>query len=116
MNVPQNVSESVRRLNPHLYPQGGLQDTEQCERKKALAGRDEGEAPRPGLRHCRFTLVRKQLLDVDAKYAGVKDLLDCLAIAGVIRGDKEGEVTLEVGQRKANKGESEHTLIEVYEA
>jgi len=59
--------------------------------------------------------VRKQLLDVDAKYASVKDLLDCLTIARVIQGDKEGEITLEVNQRKVVKKEPEKTIIEVYE-
>lgn len=96
-------------------PRAALPDTEQRQRPKALARGDEGEAPRPGLRHCRFTLIRKQLLDVDAKYASVKDLLDCLATAGVIRGDKEGEITLEVNQRRIAKGESENTVIEVFE-
>jgi hypothetical protein len=92
----------------------GLPDAKQCERPQALAAGGEGEAPRPGLRHCRFTLRRQKLLDVDAKYASVKDLLDCLTIAGIIRGDKEGEITLEVNQEKVVKA-SEETVIEVFE-
>jgi hypothetical protein len=115
VNAFPNASQSTRRRNPHLFPAFGVPNPEQRQRPEALAGCDGGEAPRPGLRHCRFTLVRKQLLDVDAKYASVKDLLDCLATAGVIRGDKEGEVTLEVRQRRVEKGEKEHTLIDIYE-
>ena len=100
---------------PPVQARAALPDAEQRQRPEALARRDEGEAPRPGLLHVRFTLIRKQLLDVDAKYASVKDLLDCLATAGVIRGDKEGEITLEVIQRRITKGESEQTVIEVFE-
>ena len=58
---------------------------------------------------------RKKLFDVDAKYASVKDLLDCLWRAEVIRGDREGEITLEVHQTKCGKGEIEEILIEVFE-
>ena len=108
-----NASASTLRAN--LPACAALPDAEQRQRPEALARGDEGEAPRPGLRHCRFTLVRKQLLDVDAKYASVKDLLDCLATAGVIRGDKEGEITLEVVQRKIDKGEPEQTAVEIFE-
>ena len=50
---------------------------------------------------------------MDAKYASVKDLLDCLVIAGIICGDKEGQITLEVNQFKVEKGEIETTKIEV---
>lgn len=93
---------------------GSLPDTEPRQREKELAGGDAGEAQGAGLRHCRFTLVRKKFLDVDAKYSSVKDLLDCLAIAGIICGDREDQITLEVNQRKAAKGEAEHTEITVF--
>ena len=96
-------------------PRAAVSDTEPRERKETLASDSSRETPRPGLRHCRFTLRRKQLLDVDAKYASVKDLLDCLGIAYVIRGDKEGEITLEVNQEKIRPGETEQTVIEVFE-
>jgi len=97
----------------HIPTLPELSDSEQRERPQALARRDEGEAQGAGLLHCRFTLHRKSLLDVDAKYASVKDLLDCLVFSGVIPGDKEGQITLEVNQRKVKKGELEKTEIEV---
>ena len=90
-----------------------LSDAEPRQCAPALARGDAGKAPGAGLPHCRFTLVRKKLLDVDAKYASVKDLLDGLAIAGIIPGDREGQITLEVVQRKTAPGEAEQTVIEV---
>ena len=106
------ASESFIRAN--LSVDDSIPDAKQCERPKALARRDEGKAQRPRLLHCRFTLCRKSLLDVDAKYASVKDLLDCLVIAGIVDGDKEGQITLEVNQKKIIKGESETVIIEVF--
>ena len=99
---------------PPVQARAALPDTEQRKRPEALARSDAGEASRPGLRHCRFTLHRRKLLDVDAKYSSVKDLLDCLAIAHVVDGDKEGQITLEVNQVRCGKGEPETTVIEVF--
>jgi hypothetical protein len=39
--------------------------------------------------------------------------LDCLRYIGVIRGDEPDKITLETTQRKAAKGEAEHTLITI---
>lgn len=99
----------------NLPPDNSIPDAKPCKRKKALETGSEGKAPRPGLRHCRFTLRRLKLLDVDAKYASIKNVLDCLTIAGIIRGDREGEITLEVIQEKVTKGDVETTVIEVFE-
>ena len=123
--LAQMQAEDAGKLRPIRHPtfqnertnlqtHVALPDTKQRERAQALAAGSEGKTPRPGLRHCRFTLRRLKLLDVDAKYASVKDLLDCLAIAGIIRGDKEGEITLEVNQEKVVKA-SEETSVEVFE-
>lgn len=61
----------------------------------------------------RFTLCRIRLLDVDAKYASVKDLLDGLTAACLIHGDKEGQVRLEVEQIQVPTIANEKTLIEI---
>lgn len=90
-----------------------LPDAKQRELKKTLARSDEGKAPGAGLLHCRFTLRRKSLLDVDAKYASVKDLLDCLVFSGIIPGDKEGQITLQVEQEKVKLKSDERTVIEI---
>ena len=100
----EDAARAARAALPHA---------QQRECPETLARGDAGEAQGPGLPHCRFTLVRRKLLDVDAKYSSVKDLLDGLAIAGIIPGDKEGQITLEVLQRKTAKAEPEQTIIEV---
>ncbi len=84
-----------------------------CERPAPLAPDCCRETQSTGCPLVRFTLRRVRLLDVDAKYASVKDLLDGLQYAGLIRGDKEGEVRLEVVQEKVKKFCEESTLIEI---
>ena len=115
--TPEQFRQMEARLNKnvkrHIQASPAVSDTKQCEHAKTLASDCEGEAQSARLLHCRFTLRRKQLLDVDAKYSSVKDLLDCLTFSGVIRGDKEGQITLEVNQEKVKRGEIEATTIEV---
>jgi len=60
----------------------------------------------------RTTSIRKRLLDEDnlcAKYS-----TDLLRYCGAIPDDSPQQVKIETSQRKAEKGEEEHTLIEVY--
>ena len=100
----QQYEDRARAKLPH--PQ-------QRQRAQALARRGSGEAPGAGCPLVRFTLRRVRLLDVDAKYASVKDLLDGLASAGLIYGDKEGQVRLEVEQEQVRSFNEESTLIEI---
>jgi hypothetical protein len=60
----------------------------------------------------RVTAVRKRLLDEDnlcAKYH-----VDLCRYAGVIPDDAPGQCQIETRQRKVEKGEQEHSLIEVF--
>jgi hypothetical protein len=107
-----NASPGFIRAN--LSASASLPDAEQCQRQETLARGYERKAPGAGLLHCRFTMRRKKLLDVDSKYASLKDIIDCLVIARIVDGDKEGQITLEVNQIKCVKGESETVLIEVF--
>jgi hypothetical protein len=86
---------------------------QQRERPASLENRDLPETRSTECPVVRFTLRRVNLLDVDAKYGSVKDLLDGLRHAGLIRGDKEGEVDLKVSQEKVDSYALEETLIEV---
>lgn len=90
---------------------GAIPVPEQLQRKEALAGCDGREAQGPRCVPVRFTLFRVKLLDVDAKYASVKDLLDCLVASGIVDGDKEGQVDLKVEQVKVKSYKDERTEI-----
>lgn len=61
----------------------------------------------------RVTSVRKRLLDEDnlcEKYH-----VDLCRYAGVISGDEAGKTKIETAQRKAEKGEEEKVIIEVFQ-
>lgn len=58
----------------------------------------------------RVTSVRKRLLDEDnlcEKYH-----VDLCRNSGVVVGDAPDQIKIEVGQRKTNQGEAEHTTVE----
>ncbi len=60
----------------------------------------------------RVTSVRRRLLDEDnlcEKYT-----VDCCRYAGLLRGDEPEKTKIEVRQRKAEKGEQEKTVIEIF--
>ena len=97
-------------------PRTGLPHSQPRERPGKLAVDLPGEAPGPGCPLVRFTLRRVRLLDVDAKYSSVKDLLDGLANAGLIPGDQEGQIDLQVYQEKVGHFAEESTVIEIIEA
>lgn len=80
---------------------------------KQQVGSKQGKVSSTHRPHVRFLLRRVRLLDVDAKYASIKDLLDGLQIAGCISGDKEGQITLQVDQEKVGSYAEEKTVIEI---
>lgn len=114
------VSKAVRKRNPELFPRASdhrvnapIPDAKQCECPPSLAWDSAGEAPSASCPLVRFRLCRVKLLDVDAKYSSVKDLLDGLAAAGLIHGDQEGQVCLEVEQERVTSYALEKTVIEI---
>lgn len=58
--------------------------------------------------------VRSKLLDTDNLYGGAKFFIDFLRYCGAIREDTEEQIELRVTQRKAQKGEKDKTIIEVW--
>jgi hypothetical protein len=105
-----NASESTIRRN---QAGGEVSHSKQCQRTEALEINNVGEAQGSSCVPVCFTLYRIRLLDVDAKYSSVKDLLDCLVNSGFLAGDKEGQVTLEVRQVKVKTRAGERTEIEI---
>ncbi|MDB6117400.1 MAG: hypothetical protein JWO08_1181 [Verrucomicrobiaceae bacterium] len=93
---------------------GGTRPDAKLERhpEHAALHSPPAEKGRPERFHIRFVSVRKRLIDPDN--LSEKWLLDCLRFAQVIPGDEPEKITLETTQRKARKGEEEHTLIEVF--
>ena len=61
----------------------------------------------------RFVSVRKRLLDPDNLCE--KYLLDCLRYTSLISGDEPEKVSIQTTQRKCQQGESERTIVEIYE-
>jgi hypothetical protein len=88
-----------------------LPNPKPSKQARALAGNDEGKTQGAGCPLVRFTLRRVRLLDVDAKYGSIKDLLDSCAYAGLIPGDQEGQINLEVRQEKVRHFKEEETEI-----
>lgn len=116
-----NASKSVLAANSGDYGKphennsnpAGLPDTEPAQQARALDKYDAREAQGPRRHHVCFTLHRVRLLDVDAKWGSTKDCLDFLATCGLIPGDREDQITLEVRQVKVDHYRDEKTLIEV---
>ncbi len=104
-----NTSASVLAL-----ADSPIQPTKPAKQKAPLASNHEGETQGTGCPLVSFTLRRVRLLDVDAKYGVIKDLLDGLCYAGIIYGDKEGQISLEVRQEKVGSFKEENTLIEIF--
>ena len=61
----------------------------------------------------RFVFRRLRLLDRDNAHAGAKDLLDGLRYAGLISGDSEKEISLQVEQEKVAHISDQGTVIEI---
>jgi hypothetical protein len=73
--------------------------------------KSEAEKGNPERVLVRVTSVRKRLIDEDN--LAEKYHIDCCRYAGLIHGDSPDQTKIEVCQRKAEKGEAEHTIIEI---
>ena len=73
--------------------------------------KSEAEKGNPERVLVRVTSVRKRLIDEDN--LAEKYHVDCCRYAGLIHGDEPSKTKIEVCQRKAEKDEAEHTIIEI---
>lgn len=90
-----------------------VQRPEPAQQPNPLESAGDGKARGAICPHVRFVLRRVQLLDVDAKFGAIKDLLDGLRYAGLIHGDKEGEITLSVDQERVGHYKDQETQIDI---
>ncbi len=112
-HVQGNVERS--RANYDNNHQRQIQDSEQCEQTAALGGEGKREASGARCPLIGFTLYRVKLLDWEAKYSSVKDLLDGCIHAGLLDGDREDQIDPKsfVIQKKIDHYEEERTVIEL---
>jgi hypothetical protein len=112
-----NASKSIIAANAQDYGQAHidtrLQATKPVKLAPALAVKGSGEASGARLPHCCITQCRVKLLDVDAKWSAVKDLLDALVACGALPGDRENQITLEVRQIRVAHFKEEKTIVEI---
>lgn len=89
--------------------------SKQREQAPALGSESEGEASGARRPLIGFTLHRVKLLDWEAKYSSVKDLLDGCIHAGLLDGDREDQIDPKsyVRQVKVKSYAEEKTVIEI---
>lgn len=121
MNLTPEIRRAMERKPAHraatqIYAKTNTQNNGQIAKlerptcDESLAS-DKGEKEASGRVHFKFVSVRKRLIDPDN--VSVKWLLDCCRRIGIVAGDEHDKVTIETAQRKAEKGEEEHTIIEI---
>lgn len=119
----QDDLDKLLRRNKHVSVDAGKADLqtirtwknpklERVARDGAL-GAAQGQETSSERVLIRFVSVRKRLLDPDN--LAEKWLLDCLRYCRAVRGDEPDKITLQTTQRKCEKGEEEHTEIELYQ-
>ncbi len=94
---------------------GQIPHAEQLEQAPALGSEGEREASGARRPLIGFTLYRVKLLDWEAKYSSVKDLLDGCVAAGLLDGDREDQIDPKsfVIQKKVDHYAHECTVIEL---
>lgn len=114
--------DEIRKLFPHATKSllaANAQDSRPVAKlepnpKPRTLGSSKAEALDTGRILVRVTSVRKRLLDEDnlcEKYH-----VDCLRYSGLLLTDAPEAVQIITTQRKCEKGEEEHTLIEISDA
>lgn len=97
-------------FNENHHHNSGASPEPQCsDRARKLALARQAQKDSAERIHLRIISVRKRLLDPDNLVP--KWTIDALRYCGIIRGDEPDKITLETSQRKAAKGEEEHTEV-----
>ncbi len=104
-----NASRDVFAANA---PGAGESSKLECPASKGTLATIKAQEVDPRSFFVRITSIRKRLLDEDnlaSKYH-----TDCLRYAGLLPSDAPAQTRIETRQRKTNKGEEEHTVVELY--
>jgi hypothetical protein len=106
----------VHREATQIYANTDTQNTgKTSELKRATCdeplAQGKGEKEVSGRVHFSFVSVRKRLIDPDNLVP--KFYIDACRRIGLVKGDEHDKITLETTQRKAAKGEEEHTQITI---
>jgi len=104
--IAANCGEDIPLKSPRKAP---LVEQDACPEPLATPHVQE---PAKGRFLVRITSVRKRLADEDGLCE--KYIVDCCRYAGILRNDDPGTARIETTQRKAEKGEEEHTVVEVW--
>ncbi len=109
------VNLTPKKAKHEANHQRKIQDSEQREQTPALGSEGKGEASGARCPLIGFTLYRVKLLDWEAKYSSVKDLLDGCVSAGLLDGDREDQIhpNSYVRQVKVKSYAEERTVIEI---
>lgn len=109
-----HASAAVIERNSHLFGEGaGAGSKLECVAGDVALGPAQTEKRAPRRFRVCVCRIGRHLLDEDN--IAEKYMVDCLRYAGIIPDDNPGVVSIVATQRKAAKGEPEHTQIEVYE-
>lgn len=103
-------STIARNLDPDRQAPCPQPQQAVCHDAVAKAPREEGH---PGRVAVRITSFRRRLLDPDNLVGGTKYFTDGLRYAGLLPGDTEAQIRLEVRQQKVKAKSDECTLIEI---
>ena len=116
MNLKQlfpNASKSFYNANKTRFDPPRIHSPQPLKQTRTLVNCDERKAQSSRLPSVRFILCRTRPLDPDAKFASVKNLLDGLQYAGLIPGDRENQISLQVDQIKVPHRSQHQTVIEI---
>ena len=110
MNDPQKINGT--EYNPE-FSDSGFWPNAELERAfgDAPVGASKAQEGDTRLFLIRVKSIRKRLLDEDN--LSEKYHVDCCRYSGLISSDAPEKTKIEVSQRKAQKGEEEHTEIEI---
>lgn len=113
--IPQNVSNSTRARNPHLYQAGGAAPRPKPQRPvrdEPLAA-EQGKEIHPSRIQICITSYRRRPLDPDNLAGGCKYFVDCCRYAKLIPDDRQQDIDFIAKQREVRKKEDERTEIEI---